>query len=388
MRFRHADGTTVHLSYCTNVHTAETLEGVLAQLREYCLPVRQRLDTGRLGVGLWLSGDVTRELTGHPAARATLRGQLERCGLEVVTLNGFPYRGFGARKVKYGVYRPDWTEPERLRYTTDLARLLAGLLPDDVAEGSVSTLPLAWRSVYGPRAAALARGQLLRLADSLDGLRARTGRAVRVGLEPEPGCAVETVADAVEVLEGLPREHLGVCLDTCHLATCFEDPAAALGALERAAVPVVKSQLSAALHTERPGAPQARRELLRYDEPRFLHQTRALTATGPFGTDDLGPALDGTLPGDVPWRTHFHVPLHAAPQPPLTATTGVLRDTLALLVGQERPLTRHLEVETYTWEALPPDARPRTRAELCDGIAAELAHVRDLLTALGLKEQP
>ena len=33
-------------------------------------------------------------------------------------------------------------------------------------------------------------------------------------------------------------------------------------------------------------------------------------------------------------------------------------------------LTRHLEVETYTWQALPPELRPSTRAQLADGIAA------------------
>ncbi|NGO71893.1 xylose isomerase, partial [Streptomyces sp. SB3404] len=52
------------------------------------------------------------------------------------------------------------------------------------------------------------------------------------------------------------------------------------------------------------------------------------------------------------------------------------------------PLTRHLEVETYTWQALPPALRPATRAQLADGIAAELAVARDMLTDLGLKELP
>ena len=31
MRLRHADGTTVHLGYCTNVHPAEDLPGIVAQ---------------------------------------------------------------------------------------------------------------------------------------------------------------------------------------------------------------------------------------------------------------------------------------------------------------------------------------------------------------------
>ncbi|MDX3126204.1 xylose isomerase, partial [Streptomyces scabiei] len=61
---------------------------------------------------------------------------------------------------------------------------------------------------------------------------------------------------------------------------------------------------------------------------------------------------------------------------------------LTRLVGGPHPLTRHLEVETYTWQALPPQLRPTTRAQLADGIAAELALARDLLTDLGLKELP
>ena len=33
MRFRHPDGTLVHAAYCTNVHAAEDLAGVLAGAR-------------------------------------------------------------------------------------------------------------------------------------------------------------------------------------------------------------------------------------------------------------------------------------------------------------------------------------------------------------------
>ena len=38
MRFRHPDGTTVHLAYCSNVHPAEDVAGVLAQLDTYARP--------------------------------------------------------------------------------------------------------------------------------------------------------------------------------------------------------------------------------------------------------------------------------------------------------------------------------------------------------------
>ncbi|WP_328758766.1 metabolite traffic protein EboE [Streptomyces sp. NBC_00271] len=389
MRFRHPDGSTVHLAYCTNVHPAETLDGVLAQLRDHCEPVRRRLGRDRLGIGLWLARDAAHALVTDPSALRGLRTELEHRGLEVVTLNGFPYEGFGAEEVKYRVYQPDWADPERLAHTTDLARVLAQLLPDDVTEGSISTLPLAWRTAYDQERATAAHAALTTLAERLDALHELTGRSLRIGLEPEPGCTVETTRDALAPLTAIGRDRIGICVDTCHLATSFEDPHTALDALAQARVPIVKSQLSAALHAEHPHLPEVRAALAAFDEPRFLHQTRTLTAAGLRGTDDLGEALAGdALPDASPWRAHFHVPLHAAPAAPLTSTLPVLRAALTRLVGGPHPLTHHLEVETYTWQALPPELRPRARAQLADGIAAELTLARDLLTDLGLKELP
>ncbi|SOE31894.1 metabolite traffic protein EboE [Streptomyces sp. OK228] len=389
MRFRHPDGSTVHLAYCTNVHPAETLDGVLAQLRDHCEPVRRRLGRDRLGIGLWLARDAALALVTDPSALRGLRTALEHRGLEVVTLNGFPYEGFGAEEVKYRVYQPDWADPERLAHTTDLARVLAQLLPDDVTEGSISTLPLAWRTAYDQERATAAHTALTTLAERLDALHELTGRSLRIGLEPETGCTVETTRDALAPLTAIGHDRIGICVDTCHLATSFEDPHTALDALAQARVPIVKSQLSAALHAEHPHLPEVRAALAAFDEPRFLHQTRTLTAAGLRGTDDLGEALAGdALPDASPWRAHFHVPLHAAPAAPLTSTLPVLRAALTRLVGGPHPLTHHLEVETYTWQALPPELRPRARTQLVDGIAAELTLARDLLTDLGLKELP
>ncbi|MFF3784793.1 metabolite traffic protein EboE [Streptomyces sp. NPDC001933] len=391
MRFRHPDGSIVHLSYCTNVHPAETLDGVRAQLRDHCEPVRRRLGRDRLGIGLWLARDAARTLINDPAELRSLRAELDRRGLEVVTLNGFPYEGFGADEVKYRVYKPDWTDPERLTHTTDLARLLAGLLPDDATEGTVSTLPIAWRTPFAsdPEAARTAHTALTTLGERLDALAELTGKSIRIGLEPEPGCTVETTADAIAPLTAVGHPRIGICIDTCHLATSFEDPDTAVDALGAAGIPIAKAQLSAALHAEHPHLPEVRTALAAFAEPRFLHQTRTRTAAGLRGTDDLDEAVTGrALPDGAPWRAHFHVPLHTPPEPPLTSTLPVLRSALTRLVGGGHPLTRHLEVETYTWQALPAALRPRTRTQLADGIAAELTLARDLLVDLGLKELP
>ncbi|MBE1533924.1 metabolite traffic protein EboE [Actinomadura algeriensis] len=382
MRFRHPDGTTVHLGYCTNVHPAEDVPGVIAQLRRYAHPVRERLGSALLGTGLWLGSTAVREMTADERAVKRLRDVLDELGLETVTLNGFPYEGFQAGVVKRRVYSPDWTGEARLRHTVDLARILARLLPDDVGTGSVSTVPLAWRTPWPDGRAAAAAANLRRLEAELAELEDRTGRRVRVGFEPEPGCVVGTTAQAVRHLPG-GSPYLGVCLDACHLAVEFEEPGPAAARLTAAGLPVVKLQASCAVEADRPAAPEQRRALRRFVEPRFLHQTREHGAAA--GVDDLAEALDGGLPGARPWRVHFHVPVHADPAAPLRATRDVLRDALAVLLGGERALTSHVEVETYTWAALP--SPPAGERALIEGIAAEIDWVRNRLTGLGLTEE-
>lgn len=393
MRLRHQDGTAVHLGYCTNVHPAEDLAGIIGQLDQYAQPIRRRLGVGRLGLGLWLAHEVARELAADRTAVARLRAELDARGLEVVTLNGFPYRSFHAPVVKHAVYSPDWTGPDRVAYTLDLADVLAGLLPDDAVRGSISTLPLAWRDPWDDGHRDLAGDRIRELEAGLALRAARDGRPVRVGFEPEPGCVVESVAQVERELAGLGDGGLlGLCLDACHLAVSFEEPAAVLGRLAAAGLPVVKLQASCALEAGDPRDPAVRAALAPFVEPRFLHQTREAPpdpGTAPRAADDLPEALAGpdALPGDRPWRVHFHVPLHAPPQPPLTSTSAVLEQTLAGLFAGPAALTDHVEVETYTWSVLPPGQRPDGPDALVAGIAAELSWAEEKLAGLGLKPE-
>jgi sugar phosphate isomerase/epimerase len=366
MRLRHPDGQTVHLSYCTNVHAAEDLAGILEQLDTYAVPIRERLGTDVLGLGLWLAAPVAAGLASDVADRQRLRRELDARGLEVVTLNGFPYQAFQAPVVKHAVYQPDWTTAQRLAYTLDLARVLADLLPADAARGSISTLPLAWRDPWNAGRAADCRHNLDELVRSL----ALLDREIRIAFEPEPGCIIENTVQAAELLAGVDTTRLGVCLDLAHLACAWEKPATAIDALRAAGVPIVKTQVSAALASDDPSADAA--TLAAYVEPRFLHQTRGRDG---LSTDDLDEAL-ASGETSQPWRVHYHVPLHAAPVPPLQPTTDVLDDALDALVGGAEARCDHFDVETYTWGVLPPELRPENPAQLAAGIAAELAYAR------------
>jgi sugar phosphate isomerase/epimerase len=373
VRLRHADGSLLHLAYCSNVHPADDLDGVSAQLERYTARVRERLDVPVLGIGLWVAAPALAD----EAAAQRLAEQLDRLSLEVVTLNGFPYKAFHAPVVKRDVYWPNWSGDERVDYTVGLARLLSRLLPDDVEEGSISTLPLGWREGWDADAQAAGLLGLERVAGELERLHAQTGKRIRIALEPEPGCTIETIEQACDVLAGFAPDWIGVCLDACHLAVQFEEPVAAVERLRSAGVPIVKTQVSSALRVPDPSSDAGRELLARFDEPRFLHQVRECVNAHVEGTDDLPEALDGGLPAEREWRVHFHVPVNSAEH----TTQDELSATLAALAGGEAPLTRHFEVETYTWSVMR-DA-PQDDEGLVAGLAAELEWTRDRLVALG-----
>ena len=111
-----------------------------------------------------------------------------------------------------------------------------------------------------------------------------------------------------------------------------------------------------------------------------MHQVREVVHGHVSGADDLPDALGGALPAEREWRVHFHVPVHAAEH----TTQRELESTLEALAGGPAPLTRHLEVETYTWGVLPDG--PGGDDGLVEGLAAELAWTRDRLVALGAEE--
>jgi sugar phosphate isomerase/epimerase len=371
VRLRHPDGSLLHLAYCSNVHPADDLDGVAAQLERYAARVRERLDVPVLGVGLWVAAPAL-----NPDSAPRLAAHLQRLGLEVVTLNGFPYRAFHAPVVKRDVYWPHWAQDARREYTLGLASLLARLLPAGIEEGSISTLPLGWREGWDDASQASALGALADLAAELEALHARTGKRIRIALEPEPGCTVETISQACDALAGLAPEWIGVCLDACHLAVQFETAAEAVESLASAGVPIVKTQVSSALRVPSPGSPEGRELLARFDEPRFLHQVRERVNSHVQGVDDL-PEAFAALPGEREWRVHFHVPVNASEH----TTQAELGETLAALAGGPAPLTRHYEVETYTWSVMR-DA-PQDDEGLVAGLAGELEWTRDQLVALG-----
>lgn len=388
-----------HLTYCTNIHPGESYAEVRRNLETHVCAVRERVaKRGLFGVGLRLSARAARELS-EPGALAELKDFLQRSDLYIFTINGFPYGTFHGRPVKDGVYRPDWTAPERLAYTEALARLLAELVPENVA-GSISTVPIGFKAhLTRERDLAEAVEHLLLHVALLHRLRERRGREIALCLEPEPCCLLETIDETVTFFESslfapdalarlahharvgtaeaepLLRRHLGVCLDACHAAVEFEDAEQALERLKACGIRVVKAQLSAGLRLPEI-TPAALAALRRYDESVYLHQVVARIDEGRLERyADLPQAFASeTARAAREWRVHFHVPLYREKLEGFVNTQPFLVELLE--IQRHAPFTEHLEVETYTWDVLPAEHRGE---DVVASVARELEWVLGIL---------
>jgi hypothetical protein len=359
----------IHLAYCTNVHRGEDWEETFAALERHVLPVRRRVAPGRsYAIGLRLGRRAASELAAGDTLLAFQRW-LERHDCYVFTINGFPYGSFHGSRVKEQVYAPDWSTPERVDYTRQLFELLVQLAPPDTG-GSVSTVPASFKGFIaadpGRRKAIFEN--LTTCGRAIAALAEKTGRDLHLGLEPEPCCLIETSEETVAFFndwregdraveaESLLR-HVGVNYDCCHLAVEFESAATALNRLTTAGLRLSKLHLSSALRV-RPDE-VGRKALAAFIEPVYLHQVvvgHGNAVQRRFV--DLPEALADSAPprAEDEWRIHFHVPLHASPGAPFSDTRDHLADALDWLQAHRGTCT-HLEMETYTWEVLPPALR-------------------------------
>jgi hypothetical protein len=386
----------LHLAYCTNIHRGEDWSQTFEALQRHTLAVRDRVAPGRpYAIGLRLSDQASRELI-QPAALERFRRWLEKENCYVFTVNAFPYGRFHGTRVKEQVYVPDWTSDARVQYTNRVFDILSEIVPEGI-EGSVSTVPGSFKEfIKSSGQVQVMRTNLWKVIEHAAQLSARTGKMLHLGLEPEPLCFLETSKETVEFLDqvqddrpGDPRlrKHLGVNYDACHLAVEFEDPGEAVQRFRDHGFRISKIHLSSALKL-RPTA-EGRQALRAFAEDVYLHQVIQKDGDGAItryrdldvALAERSPSLDDSA---TEWRIHFHIPLHCQPGKLFQSTANHLTGLLDL-VQRDPGLCSHFEMETYTWEVMPPELKNRS---VVDQLVSEYTWTLDQFAGRGLAEKP
>ena len=389
-----------HLTYSTLVHPADTWDQLWTSLTTFLPKVKARVSpSAPFGVCIRLAAPTASVLVENRTERTKLKRFLADNDLYVYTVNAFPYGAFKDTVVKEQVYEPDWRTEERTQYTINVADILSDIAGEHVAP-SIQTAPLGFKpNVTGPDVIASYTEHVMRVAAHLIQVEARTGRTVTLAIEPEPHCFLETTDEtiayftdhlysgaaatrlaqlaAIPISEahGALRRHVGIVFDIGHQAVGFEDIPVSLQKLVDAGIPIFKLQEVAAMHI-----PQVTQEsvdaLAQYAKSVYLTQTvekKDGRLTKFLNLEDAFAAWNAD-PGPREWRTHFHVPV-------FLEDLGVFRTTRfaleqALKVHKATPLSRQLEIETYTWDVLP--AHLKT-GDIVDYVCREIEWVRGQL---------
>ena len=386
-----------HLTYSTLVHPGDDWAQMWDSLITYVPKVKERwAKNHRFGVSLRLSAASASTLAKSQAERDKLKKFLNDNNMYLYTVNAFPYGPFKGTIVKEQVYEPDWRSEERTTYTKNVADVLADVSPDDVSP-SIQSAPLGFKPrVTGPDVVDSFTDHVIRVCAHLVDVEARTGRVVTLALEPEPYCFLETTDETVEYftkhiysgksaeklakLARMPiseahvalRRHVGIVFDICHQAVEFEDIGACLQKLVDAGIPIFKLQEAAALHV--PEVTQKIVDVLKnYSKTIYLTQTvekKDGKLTRFLNLEDAFAAWKAN-PGPREWRTHFHVPVFLDSLGDFGTTRFAIED--ALRFHKANPLSRQLEIETYTWDVLPDHLKT---GDIVDYVTREIEWVR------------
>lgn len=398
-----------HLSYCTNIHPGENWDDHFAQLKKYIPAVKQQVSPDQpFGIGLRLANTASLELSKEHNLTA-FQQWLKEEDCYVFTMNGFPYGGFHNVVVKDQVHAPDWTSADRVAYTIRLFRILAALLPEGM-EGGISTNPLGYKywcnrceeekNSYTESATL----NMLLVLEQLVRIHRNGGPLMHLDIEPEPDGMMENTSEFISwyfeslLPAGIPflkekfnvddqaaadliKSHICLCYDVCHFALVYEAPHRVLDRIRHYGLKIGKLQISAALKADMPADQDARHKVTaafrQFNEPVYLHQVIARRNDGTFlHYPDLPEALaDEENPDVTEWRSHFHVPVFLDRFDVLQSTQTDIRQVLAL--QQQQPFTAHMEVETYTWDVLP----PALKQEMAASVSRELLWCKEILNA-------
>lgn len=347
------------IMYCGNVHPCSSVEGLIRQIEQHILPIKSARNLSGMMLGLWLNKPILDDFSCNAELANQFFYLLNKNNLKIKTLNAFPQREFHGEVIKTQVYQPAWCDLERLKYTLELVDFIKQNSSSFAGDISISTLPLGYKTSWDKIKHQSAITNLKSLATYLSLVKKQNNINIRVCLEMEPDCVLETTDEMVSffnedlgsVIKGDFLTHLGVCFDICHQAVMHEDIHHSLATFIDNGIPIGKIQVSNALRFQLNNIKEIEPLLQRYYSSPYLHQVKINNAGETVSFSDLNIDNVSRFPETGEARVHFHLPINQVEISDVLMTTQ--QSILATLTYLHKlPFKPDLEVETYTWNII------------------------------------
>ncbi len=397
-----------HLTYSTLVHPSDDWTAMWASLTNYVPKVKARVSPNqRFGVSLRISNASATTLVNSKAERDKLKKFLADNDMYIYTVNAFVFGAFKNTQVKEQVYEPDWSGEERTQYTINVARILADVVPPEISP-SIQSAPLGFKPKSNSKAVVDKYTEnVVRVAAELVKLEQQTGRTDPTGagagavLLPRDDRRDDRLLHRIiSTAARRPRGwrscqacrspkrssrsgNSSASFTTSAISRSFTRTSRlSCQKLVDAGVPIFKFQEAAAMRV-----PQVTQKIVdvlknRFSKTIYLTQTfekkdgkinRYLNLEDAFAAWEKDP-------GPREWRTHFHVPVFLDDLGDFGTTRFAIED--ALKFHKKMPISRQLEIETYTWDVLPDHLKT---GDIVDYVSREIEWVRgaDVLAVEG-----
>ncbi len=369
-----------HLSYCSNIHSGNDWKSHFKNIKKYVPIIKKQVCPNKnFGLGLRLSNLASKELDSENNL-SNFKDWLKEENIYIFTMNGFPYGNFHGNKVKDLVHEPDWTNQDRVNYTTRLFNQLAYLLPEKTS-GGISTSPISykhWHKTIDDKKTALKIGaeNMIKIIFQLYEIEKKTNKYLHLDIEPEPDGLLENSNDVINFYQnylypiGIEKikskfnindkkardcikKYLTICYDICHFSLAYEDPKDTFNKFNSNQIKIGKIQVSSALKIifNKNNEKKIWDSLEKFDEPVYLHQVTEYKNNKVKTYPDL-PELFLNKKSFKELRAHFHVPIFLEEFDHLSSTQDQILKVINY-INTNKTLCDHLEIETYTWEVLP-----------------------------------
>lgn len=402
MKIKHSK---THITYCTNIHNNVNWEKTLQNLNKYTINIKKNITYNKkFGIGLCLSNTIVNQLIKVENINL-FKNWLTYNNMYILTLNGFVYKHFHKKNIKENIYKPDWSTKKRLLFTKKLIHLFSDIMTEK--NGSLSTVPIFYKKTidrYKEKYKILQKSiiNLMEITIILITISKEKKKNLYLCLEPEPDCFLENTNDILNFFNHylVPygseylnknykyplnfarkqiRKYIQICYDICHFSIQYEKPEETFTTLRKNNIKIGKIQLSSLLNIQTPKNKKIKlkeaKQLSMYGKTQFLHQVRTYDKTKNSTNysdltrvTDVKPILETR---EYNWRIHYHIPLYRKTYD----TYNTTQEYIKKVIQQINPTKEnHLEIETYTWEAL----HKKQKVNVVESIVKEYKYILEM----------